>query len=264
MTRKNLALFFFEFGESRNRSMPFFNKGKKTWVAQWCDATTGVRKSTCKGHDGLHFADREAAATYEEPFILIRAQHVEEQRQQRKKRKYTELASKTRQANLARSGNNYNVEVSAIVLVAKVLKTADFVCDAVGDGAHTDLAVRPPSASIASDLYFGIQFKVTAVWRSRSQPNTVGFSKVNKYPDAIVVCVKLSDDLTEIEHLWVFHGCELTGLKSGLKITLSSERSKYSPNKCSLEEFPARLVDMLQAPQYEPHTLEFLDEQVGN
>ena len=162
----------------------------------------------------------------------------------RRKRKVTDRIERNavkRRKGLEIYGENRATEAKAIRFLAKYISNLI----PVWDGAHADLV---KISNLCEMMGWGLQIKSAT---QRYKRGVAMFSKVNKYPDLIVICVLLSE-----EKVWIFHGRELIKRDLGIGKT-----SKYNQHEVPLENIDQRLTTMLE--EYQQHDVDYFNRQLS-
>jgi len=167
----------------------------------------------------------------------------------RKRERESKTKEERRAEGLLKSGGSNECESEAIRQLVKLLEN-NWNLVLIRDGAHNDIALQKKDSQ-DTDLYYGIQIKSCSKQKAK-------FSKVNHYPNSLVICVCL-----EPLKIWFFHGKDLFNHKPTL---FECKKPYFQEALCyDKEEGINKLEDYLTTylKNYEQHKLYYYDLQIG-
>ena len=166
----------------------------------------------------------------------------------RKRERESKTKEERRAEGLLKSGGSNECESEAIRQLVKLLEN-NWNLVLIRDGAHNDIALQKKDSQ-DTDLYYGIQIKSCSKQKAK-------FSKVNHYPNSLVICVCL-----EPLKIWFFHGKDLFNHKPTL---FECKKPYFQEALCyDKEEGINKLEDYLTTylKNYEKHKIDYYDLQI--
>jgi hypothetical protein len=146
--------------------------------------------------------------------------------------------------------NNYNNEIGAQIhsiqegdtlLTIKKLLHNDFEVKKSHEGCLCDAIIRP--YNIEDDFWLPIQLKTN----SGAVVQQYSFSKINKYPNMIVLMVYIP-----LEKMWMINGSLLTDLKC---FTIGKKLSKYSQYEINKDDLSKILMNVYNTSSYNDYPI---------
>ena len=212
------------------------------WRARWYENKIEGRKSFDNEQEAIKFENEKRALN----------------KLQRKRERERKTKEQRRAEGLLKSGGCNECESEAIRQLVRLLEN-NWNIVLIRDGANNDIALQKKD-SHDTDLYYGIQIKSCSKQRAHGHHKipTAKFSKVNNYPNSLVICICLQP-----LKIWFFHGSDLLNNKPTL---IESKKPYFKEALCydkedginKLEEF---LTTYLK--NYEQHKLHYYDLQIG-
>jgi len=177
---------------------------------------------------------------------------------QRKRERESKTKEQRREEGLLKSGGCNECESEAIRKLVKLLEN-NWNIEQIRDGAHNDVALQKKD-SPDTDLYYGIQIKSCSKQTANGTHKTprASFSKVNIYPNSLVICICLQP-----LKIWFFHGSDLLNNKPTL---MESKKPFIKTALCyHKEEGINKLEDFLTTylKNYEKHKLNYYNLQLN-
>ena len=214
----------------------------KKWIAYWCEKSTVKYKSFDNEHEAIKFENEKRALN----------------KLQRQKQRQSKTKKQRRAEGVLTSGGNSACESEAIGKLVKLLEN-NWNIEQIRDGAHNDIALQKKD-SPDTDLYYGIQIKSCSKQTAHGTHKTprASFSKVNIYPNSLVICICL-----EPLKIWFFHGADLLNHKPKLA---ESKKPFIKTALCyDKEEGINKLEDYLTTylNNYQEHKLDYYNLQLG-
>ncbi len=218
------------------------DKNGNKWVARWYENKIPMCNSFDNKQEAIKFENEKRALN----------------KLQRKQQRQSKTKEQRREEGLLTSGGTNECESEAIRQLVKLLEN-NWNIMLIRDGAHNDIALQKKD-SPNTDLYYGIQIKSCSKQKVYGTAKTpiAKFSKVNHYPNSLVICVCL-----EPLKIWFFHGKDLLNNKPTL---IESKKSFIKTALCyDKKEGINKLEDYLTTylKNYEQHKLDYYNLQIG-